>query len=256
MAKSTKGAGNLMVPLAVVSAVVVGALVLTFSLSSEDVPDEATIIAEDDVDARPAGAGTVPEGEADEEMEGISDQLDEVDPAAPDVDSVPPAEENAASGVDDATEGETAADEEVAGTDDAAVADGGTDDPAPASEGQAATLRSNDAARLRPDTESGGAARLLTTEEAGADGEAESQPAPGQDDSFLVDESSDAPAGADIDTAGPDDGNDDLPAGRDAQTDLETDPGQDVVRDDDDGGAAVIPTPSGPEGRDDDTLLD
>lgn len=187
MANSSKGAGNFLGPLFIAAVGVVIALVVTFSLSDEEIPDQATVIADDSVEARPAGAGTVPEGEADAEVEGITDELDDVDPAAPDVDNVPAAGTNA-----------------------------------PAAEGD--------------DTQ---------TPAAPADSAPAQDAAP--EENPIVDETSGDGQTGDGVTEPQDDG---LPEGRDAQTDLNPGPDQDIVEDTDDGGAAFVPTPSGPEGRD------
>lgn len=217
MAKSAKGAGNFLVPLVVVAVVIVGALALTFWSSSEEPPDQPTIIAEDDVEARPAGAGTVPEPPVDEEIEGIDDQIDEVEPIAPGEDSVPAAEEDATSAGGQAQE-------------DTSDADGGNGAQEDAAEDGASN--------------GGGfedAARLVPEDDASTSGSDDAR----NGESFLGDESSDAPEGAEVDTI-EDRRDEDLPAGRDTQIELTPDPDQDVVEDTDDGGAAFIPTPSGP----------
>ena len=263
MAKSAKGGGNFLVSLAVVAVVVVGALVLTFTLSGEEPPDEATIVAQEHDVGRKAGSGTLPEGVADENMEGITDQLDEVDPAAPDVDTVPSAE-LATSSPDDRTEGETAADEEIIGTADEPVVEDAPEgeesvaleavEGAPEGEGDVA-LEGVDGA-LEAEVDAAGqpvdagegviapAARLI-----GDEREREGMGDTPGDDNFLVDENSDVPEGVEVDRI-EDRRDDDMPAGRDTQVELTPEPGQDIVRDTDDGGAAFIPTPSGPEGRD------
>lgn len=265
MAKSAKGAGNLLVPLVVVAVAVVGVLVFTFWLAGEEPPHEETIIPEEENIDRRAGSGTLPEGAADENMEGVTDQLDEVDPAAPGVDTIPPAE-LATSGADDQTEGENAADEEIIGTANEPVVEGvpegeeaiapeavedtpaGEESVAPeavegGSEGEV------DAAGQPVNAGEGGntdAARLLPVDEGEEEGMGDT---PG-DDSFLIDENSDAPESAEFDTPGPQEPAEEAPAGRDAETNLTPEPGQDVVEDTDDGGTPFIPTPSGPEGRD------
>ncbi len=250
MANSSKGAGNFLGPLFIVAVVVVGILVFTFSMSSEEVPDQATVIAEDDVDARPAGSGTVPEGEADETIEGVSDQLDRVDPAAPDEETVPPADMATENGADEGVEGETSADETTAGTADEPVitdvpaveaeTDGDQSGGSQASEGDAAATG---------DESTSGANRGAE----GSDEGASDEDASNSDESFLIDEGSgDGQQNSDVVDA--DDG--DLPAGRDTQTDLSPEAGQDVVEDTDDGGAAFVATPSGPEGRDDETIAE
>lgn len=216
MAKSARGAGNFLVPLVVVAVVVVGALALTFWSSSEEPPDQATIIPETDVDERPTGSGTVPDGAADEEIEGIDDQIDEVEPVAPGEDSIPAAEQDPAAAGGQAEE-------------DMSDADGGTGAQGGAAEGG------------EPNGGGGDAARLVPEEGSGAN-----EPSNGQQgDSPLIDEESDAPEGAEVDRV-EDRRDEDLPAGRDTQMELTPEPGQDVVEDTDEGGAAFIPTPVGP----------
>lgn len=204
MAKSAKGAGNFLVPLVVAAVVIVGALALTFWWSSEEPPDQATIIPEEDIDERPTGSGTVPDGAADQEIEGIDDQIDQVEPAAPGVENVPAAEEEPA-GAGGQAEGESSGADAASGTQEGAPEGDASD------EGSAED-----------------AARLVT-----------------EDESLIVDENSDAPEGAEVDTI-EDRRDEDLPAGRDTQMELTPEPGQDIVEDTDDGGAAFIPTPVGP----------
>ncbi|WOI55487.1 hypothetical protein [Palleronia sp. LCG004] len=232
MARSSKGAGNLLGPLVIVAVVVVGILVFTFSMSSEDVPDEPTIIAEDDAPDTPAGAGTTPEGEADESMEGVTDQLDDVTPAAPGEESVPPADNEPENGSDEQAEGETSADETTAGTADQPVV---TDEPGSQAAG------------------SGSEADEAQTEETGQAVDEDAQDdAAGSSDNFILDENSnEQPTDDVVDPSG-----EGLPAGRDAETDLDPENEDDVVRDTDDGGAAFIATPSGPDGRDDETVAE
>lgn len=263
MAKSAKGAGNFLIPLVVVAVVVVGALAVTFWSSGEEPPAEATIIPEENEVDREVGSGTLPEGVADENMEGISDQLDEVEPAAPGEETIPSAE-LATDGPDDRTEGETAADEEVAGTaDQPVVEDAAEGDEGAALEGVESVPARDEGAALEGVEEGGAdaaeqpidagegdgfgadAARLLPADETDAGGIGDT---PG-DDNFLIDEDSDAPEGAEVDTTGPRSAAEEVPAGRDAQTNLTTEPGQDIVEDTDEGGTPFIPTPSGPEGR-------
>ena len=266
MAKSAKGAGSFLVPLVVVAVVVVGVLAVTFWSSEEEPPEQATVIPQENEVDREAGSGTLPEGAADENMEGVSDQLDEVDPAAPAVDTIPPAE-LATDGPDDLTEGETTADEEIIGTadqpvvedvpegDEGVALEGIEDVPAGdedvALEGVEGVSEDDGEAGDQPvDADEGngfgaGAARLLPAGEADGEGLGDT---PG-DGSFLIDENSDAPEGAEVDTTGPPSAAEEVPAGRDAQTNLTTEPGQDIVEDTDEGGTPFIPTPSGPEGR-------
>ncbi|PZX19549.1 hypothetical protein LX81_00005 [Palleronia aestuarii] len=243
MADSSKGGGNFLLPLAVVAVVVVGALVFTFALSGDEPPDEATIIAEDaPVDEQQAGEGTTPEGEADENVEGISDQLDDVDPAAPSEDSIPAAELDTEGGQDAGVEGETDADEQTAGTADEPVV---TDVP-------------EDSSGSETESSSGDTA----SEPEAMDGTSGDQPEEGNSQTVVEDAGTggaDAEAPADQDTrdSSAETGGDDVedaqtegfPSGRDAQTELNPDSGQEVVRDDDEGGTAFVPTPSGPEER-------
>ena len=71
------------------------------------------------------------------------------------------------------------------------------------------------------------------------------------DNDFLLDEDSDTSATGTPGTTQPSGGDAANPEGRDAQTQLDPEPDQEVIRDTDEGGAAFVPTPSGPEGRDD-----
>lgn len=221
MANPARG-GSFVVVLAVVAAAVVLMLVITFVVTGEDVPEQATVTAED-AESRPAGAGTLPEGEADETLEGVTDRLDEVDPAAPGPGNVRPAG-IAGTGQDPQTEGEVDADEKIAGTADEPAADA-----EPEATGDAAETVESDPAET-------GAARDTATEE----------------NSFLMDDDSDATDGQ-VDQPGRGEA-EAFPEGRDTQTDLTTEPGQDVVEDTDTGGTAFVPTPSGPEGRDDEVI--
>lgn len=193
MAK-TPGGSSVVLPIAIVAVVVAAILVGVFAMGDEAPPDEATILSED-VNAEPAGAGTAAEAPADPEEDGVTDQLDEVEPAAEGEDTIPAAE---------------------------AQSEGAPAEDVPAEDTQ-------------PEPES----------DAGAsDGEAQED---GGDD-YLLDESSDAPEDANVDrSVNQEAGN--LPEGRDAQTELTPSECQDVVQDTDDGGAAVIPTPSGPNGN-------
>ncbi|SPJ23295.1 hypothetical protein [Palleronia abyssalis] len=239
MANSSKGAGNPLLPIGIIAVVVVAIIVGVFSLGDETPPDEPTIIAEDDIEGEPAGAGTMPEGEADEVEEGITEQVDDVTPAAEGVDTVPAADRVDTSGSD--IEGETNVDERLADTanDDAAGVE---------SEGDSGTVGATSTGEVG----SGGADGELGDEGAADNPTTEDQSAT---EEFLLDEET---IGADntdnVDTQASTEGAEDLPEGRDAQVNLDPEPDQDVVRDTDDGGAAFIPTPSGPEGRDDETI--
>lgn len=196
MARSP-GGSSVLLPIAIVAVVVVAILVGVFALGNDAPPDQATIISED-VNAEPAGAGTAAEAPADPEEDGVTDQLDEVEPAAEGEETIPAAE---------AQSGEAPSEPETDGSSEPDDAGGDAPDAAPA-----ATL---------------------------------------QDDAtndYLLDEESDAPEGATVDRA-EEDAAPALPEGRDAQTELTPSECQDIVRDTDDGGAAVIPTPSGPNGN-------
>ncbi|EKE44924.1 hypothetical protein OCGS_0959 [Oceaniovalibus guishaninsula JLT2003] len=222
MANSSKGSGSFLVPLVVVATGVVVAMAATFALTGDEPPAEPTIVEGEDV--RPAGAGTIPEGQADEVMEGITDQLDDVEPVAPGVDSVPPAD---LATPDDGTIGETDADEatavEVTGT------QPGLEDPTDA----AGTVRESQAEEMR-------------SEDSAPDEPAPAPPAPAE---AADDEGTTVERTVDIEVIG-------APPGRDAETELTPEPGQEVIVDPDGGGTPFIPTPSGPEGRDDETLLE
>ena len=242
MARSTKGSGNPLLPIAIIAVVVLAIIVGVFALGGEEtLPDQPTIVADDAVDDTVEGevAGSLPDGEpvgevndtelgADELEEGITDQVDDVEPAAEGVDSVPAAE-RVDSSVSD-VEGETDADEQVAD----AVNEG------PGEE--------QDADRL-----SVGTTTIDASEAGGADGEAarlrepEEQTAPEQPS--IDEETVGTDEAENVDTPGPQDGTAArvLPAGRDAQTNLDPSECQDIVRNTDSGGAAFIPTPSGPD---------
>ena len=207
MAKSP-GGSSVLLPIAIVAVVVAAILVGVFALGDDAPPDQATIISED-IDAEPTEAGTMEEGNTETEEEGVTDELDEVEPAAEGEDSIPA--QDAQSG--DAQSGSEAeqpeAPEEATGTSsDASEATG--DEPRPA-----ASLGEEDSSAS---------------------------------DDYLLDESSDAPAEADVDRATEEDG-EGLPEGRDARTELTPSDCQEIVQDTDDGGAPVIPTPSGPNGN-------
>lgn len=222
MANSARGAGNFLGPLFIVATLVAAALVITFWISDEEVPNEATIIAEDDVEARPVGAGTVPEGQVDENVEGITDEIDEVDPAAPDEDAVPPAEQ--ASDADSGGEGDAS---DTAGAGDAS--------------GPPADVAAEDGET------SGGESQASGEEGAGVSQQEEEPPLDPVDEDSGDGQQGDGVADAQ---------NEEAPAGRDAEVELNPEEGQDVVEDTDDGGTSFVPTPSGPEGRDEGTAAD
>lgn len=233
MANSPKGAGNILGPIAIVTAVVVIALIATFSLSGESPPDEQTIIPEE-VNGEPAGAGTTPEGEADETEEGVTDVIDEVDPAAPGEESVPPADQSPEQSPDGDVEGETNADETTAGTADEPV----TDQPA-----------------QEADNATGGEPQNTTTSSEAGTGGADGQLDEGDGTTQQSDDESQGAQGDDVDypSSGDAEG---FPDGRDADTELTPSEDQDVVRDEDQGGTGFVPTPSGPEGRDNETIAE
>lgn len=261
MAQSSKetgsrGAGNFLVPLVVVAAFVIGALVLTFTLSEEEVPDQATINSEEE-DLRPAGAGTMPEGQADELMEGITDELDEVDPASPEVDTVPPAEEGETTEGD--MQGETDADETATGMRDELPGDG--ERTTQAEEEAQTTVSEEDVREVEeaPEEVPPGApseAESTTEEELDSPDAPQADPAEDQaagestDPLLRDDDAEQTEDGQPVDTStGSDDAR--APEGRDAQTELTPEEGQDITRDTDEGGTPFVATPSGPEGRDD-----
>ncbi|TDL81591.1 hypothetical protein E2L08_05595 [Palleronia sediminis] len=254
MANSSKGAGNPLLPLGIVAAAVVVVIAGIFLFIDETPPDEPTVIAEDDIEARPAGAGTNPEGEADENMEGVTDAVDAVTPAAQGEDTIPAAEQGPAADVEGAPEieGETTADEEVTGTVDSPVVNDGSDagEGSPDGVSDSGSGAGEDGADLLPAGEAG---------TGGADGELGNEPPAAEIDQgadsdateeFLLDEETTGGDAATIDTPVEGDAPD-APEGRDARTDLEPEEGQEIIRDTDDGGTPFIPTPSGPEGRDD-----
>ena len=235
MANSPKGSGNPLLPIAIIGVVVVAILVGVFAIGGDETPpDQPTIIAEDDVEGEPAGAGTAPEGEADEVEEGITEQVDDVEPAAEGEETIPAADRVETSGSD--TEGETDADETVADT---AMEEGESDQ--------------------QTDSETRSAISTEATQAGGADGEQSDDPAASLTDEpanqsateeFLLDEETVGSEGAEnVDTPATSETSttEALPQGRDAQTNLDPSDCQDVVQDTDNGGAAFIPTPSGPD---------
>ncbi len=249
MAKSSKQAGSPLLPIAIIAVVVIAVIAGIFTLTGSEPPEQATIIPED-VSAEPAGAGTAPEGEADEVNEGVTDQLDSVEPVAPDETQIPAADMEINPSPDEGTEGETDADEQVTGAVNNPVVMG--------TEGETGSGGAGGAS----DT-TAGATETGEVGAGGADGELGDEPGMGETqedadedaaDQFLLDESSDDAVAGTPETTVPSDGEADTPAGRDADTALDPEPGQDVVRDTDEGGAAFVPTPSGPAGRDNKAL--
>lgn len=246
MAKSPKGSGNPLLPIAIIGVVVFAIIAGVLTIGSDETPpDEPTVIAEDSVEGEPAGAGTAPEGEpagmventgpiVEEEEEGITEQVDEVEPAADGVETIPAADEVESSGSD--TQTETDATEQVPNTggDDLDEADGPAAEPIGATTTEAVQAGGADgeqedepaAATLRDPNDQSATEELLIDEETVGTGDAENVDTPSPQDST---------------EPGP------LPAGRDAQTDLDPEECQDIVRDSDTGGAAFIPTPSGPD---------
>lgn len=245
MANSPKGSGNPLLPIAIIGVVVVAIIVGVFALGGEETPpDEPTVIAEDSVEGEPAGAGTLPEGEpagmvedsgpiADEVEEGITEQVDDVEPAPEAIDTIPAADEVDSSGSD--IEGETDADEQVSNTVDDNL------DEAETSDGVTPELLSTEAAQAggaNAEQDDDAAARIVD--------EPLNQTAT---EEYLIDEETVGTDAENVDTPGLQDSTEAgaLPAGRDAQTNLNPSECQDIVRDTDSGGAAFIPTPSGPD---------
>ncbi|QFU09957.1 hypothetical protein PARPLA_00480 [Rhodobacteraceae bacterium THAF1] len=229
MANSSLSNTNPLVPIGIIGAVVAAVMIGVFAVADDGPPDEPTVIAED-VDGEPAGAGTMAEGEADMEEEGVTEELDEVEPAAG---GEIPAQENI----------------DTEGSDEAS-----TESDSEASDSEAADAQGNETEERVTEE---GATTTEASEAGGADGEqpvgadaAEQDGAASEeDDSFLIDESSDNPTPADENTESSTENAEALPEGRDAETELNPEDCQDIVRDTDDGGAAVVPTPSGPNGN-------
>lgn len=254
MANSPKRSRNPLFHVAIIGVVVVAVIVGVFALSGEEnPPDEPTVIAEDDINAEPGGSGTVPEGEAiegvgeganvytDENEEGVTEQVDDVDPAPAEIDTVPAADYVDSTGPD--LEGETLADEQTANTVDDGVSGNET-----IFEGE----------ELGPDAGPVGATTVEEVQAGGANAEQEDESDRVLDDpeglsaseELLLDEETIGSESADnVDMPGPAVSTDGgpLPDGRDAVTDLDPSECQDIVRDTDSGGAAFIPTPSGPD---------
>lgn len=248
MAHSAKGAGNMLVPLAVVAVAVTGAIAATLAFTGEEPPAQPTVIPEEAGVERPAGAGTNPEGLADETLEGVTDQLEEVDPIAPGVESIPAADLETYDGPDDWIVGETAADENtadnIAGEPVLAAID-----PAEAGEPDA----SSDEGIASEETDFDAdldAATIIDDEAVAVDGDT---PETDVDAEGPILDAGSATAVDDIGVVDPE--VEDYPAGRDARTELTPEEGQDVVRDTDEGGAPFVPTASGPEGRDNETIF-
>ncbi|SFG88035.1 hypothetical protein SAMN04488020_104277 [Palleronia marisminoris] len=258
MANSPKGSGNPLLPIAIIGVVVVAIIAGVLAISEEEAPpDEPTVIAEDSVEGEPAGSGTLPEGEpagmvenegpiADETEEGITEQVDDVEPAADGVEAVPAADDVVTTGSD--VEGETDADEQVSNTVDDTL--DGAETSTETSDGVTPELLSTEA------TQAGGADGVQSEEPAAATLRVPDQPAT---EEFLIDEETVGTGDAEnVDTPGPQDSTEPgvLPAGRDAQTNLDPEECQDIVRDSDTGGAAFIPTPSGPDANTREECLD
>lgn len=269
MARAGKGTISPLLPIAIIAVVVLAVMVAVFSATGTEPPSQATIIAEDEVEAAPGGSGTAPEGEADETNEGVTDVVDEVSPAAPGEQQLPAEDEVQAGTPDQGTEGETDADEQVTGTVNSPVAGDDADGAGQTGQsGQAAQSDqsggsdaadtasgggSGDEPRTAGATQSGEAGSGGADAQLGDEGSANPQAEGGEADTFLMDDDSDNPTGTPSTTV-PSDGGENLPEGRDAETRLDPEPGQDVVRDTDEGAAAFVPTPSGPEGRDNETI--
>lgn len=267
MANSPKGSGNPLLPIAIIAVVVLAVLVGVFALSGEEPPDRETIIADDRAEGVLGGTGSVPEGEAadavgqaepdrgaDEYREGVTDQLDEVEPAADGVDSVPAADRIDASGGD--AEGESASASQTAGAANGGSAEGSEDDEQP--DVQPVGTTTIDAAQA-------GGANAELSDDGDASRQQSDAPAasivgdPSAAGDPLIDdetvgtegaENVDTPATSDTATAQA------YPDGRDAQVNLNPSECQDIVRDTDTGGAAFIPTPSGPDGNNRGECLD
>ena len=75
MAKSQKGVGSPLLPLAIAAVAVVAAMVAVFTLTGTEPPEEATIIPED-VNAEPAGGGDTPEADVADTVGGATEQGD------------------------------------------------------------------------------------------------------------------------------------------------------------------------------------
>ncbi len=239
----------------VVAAVVVLLLVITFVWLGEE-PESLTDPEAGEVAQEPTGAGTVPEGNVDAAEEGITDAVDEVDPAAPNEDTVPAAEQGPAA---DAGEDDAGADDATTGSEGAASDQGGdapTAETAPAEATDDAATGAGDGAEAPADTDGDDPqavpvpdtdAASEPAEDGSSEVDTDAAPAEGDTGSATTEEGIEADTVADPTVA-------DAPAGRDAGTVLTVEPGQDVVEDTDDGGTGFIATPSGPEGSDDDAL--
>ncbi|KAF0674517.1 hypothetical protein [Profundibacterium mesophilum] len=226
MSKPEKHRNNsFLVPLGVTSAATVTALVATF-VFLDRMPAPEGDAESPAAESRPTGAGTMPEGVADDVTEGIGDA------GAPAVEQAEAAPED----------GSAAQDEMAAGT-----------QAAPSGDDTAATGANeevSEAQTLSPaaETETGTPQGADIVEAAPADGSAEQEP----DSDFVVDTNSGAPEGEGGEaepsqlTAAPE--------GRDTVTNLDPEPGEDVVVDTDNGGTPFIPTKSGPDGGDGNAL--
>lgn len=246
MAEKKSLAGNPLFPIAVVAAAVAVIVVGAFVLTGETPPDEPTVIAEDDaaqVDGRPAGAGTAPEGEIDTTVDGVTDQLDEVTPAAGG--TIPAAEQLDVDTTDDTGTGEDGAAAGDAG-------DSGAD--ASSSDGPDARLVEGGGELTSTDAVgAGGADGEIDQSEvdaARAEAAGDGEVSEGTND-FLADEDSDVADSSVSETMSDAEGS---PAGRDTRVTLDPEEGQDITTDPDGRGQPFVATPSGPEGRDDSAL--
>ncbi|SES30017.1 hypothetical protein SAMN04490244_109187 [Tranquillimonas rosea] len=177
-----------LVPILVAGAVAVVGLGGYFTLAADDAPEADTNPASsEEVAQRPTGAGTKPEGEADTTIDGVTAELDEVEPAAPGEESIPAQEQ-----IEERGEGDGPADTFIAD-----------------------------------------------------EGMQTAQDGDGAADSFLLEDQEDTAGAGDDRTTADTSGSDDS---------VTPEPDQDVVDDPDNTTQPFVPTPSGPEGRDDDAL--
>lgn len=250
MAKSQKGAGSPLLPIAIIAVAVFAAMAAVFTMTGTEPPSEATIIPED-VNAEPAGGGNTPEADVADTAAGATEQND---PTTSPSDSEPAPEEATPSddtnGMDGSTGESSSAESSASGGDQGGSQGDGdgssSDDEGSSGGGAAATV--DDGGDMAG---SGGSDGEMGDDPASASSGTDASE--GSEDDFLLDESSDDPAGT-PETTQPSSGNAENPEGRDAETQLDPESDQDVVRDSDEGGAAFVPTPSGPEGRDDEAL--
>jgi hypothetical protein len=228
MAQSPKGAGNPLLPIAIIAVTVVAILAAVFTMTGTEPPGEATIVPEE-VNAEADGGSETPEAESASTSEGAASGSD-ASTEPEDSDSVPeeatPADDT--NGMDDqGGSGNDGGSGQSSG--DGSAGTGATGDTSAQGTGGADGEQGDDAGTSDQEDTS--------NEDAGSD--------------FLLDENSDNPEAGTPETTQPSGGGEQDPEGRDAETQLDPEQDQDVVRDTDQGGAAFVPTPSGPEGRDD-----